>query len=79
MVELRTFNPRVAGSIPAPPTIQEYTMKQTYCVTGVDVYGRRFKITTTNYIHAMGINLWQGSRWLVLPSGKKKLIVRVYN
>ena len=52
-----------------------------YHVTGVDVYGKRFKIVTDNRnsaIHAMYINLYRGSVWLV-EDGKRKLIKRVYN
>ncbi len=50
-----------------------------YEITGVDRYGKRFKLTTSNVIHAQGINLWNGSKWGVLPNGKRKLLVRVYN
>lgn len=50
-----------------------------YHVTGVDVYGKRFKIVTSSPRHCMGINLWRGSRWQVQPNGKRKLIERVYN
>lgn len=49
-----------------------------YIITGVDVYGKRFRIKTSNYIHAMGINLYNGSVWL-LKNGKRTLIKRVVN
>ncbi|MHA2377527.1 MAG: hypothetical protein ACXAB9_15345 [Candidatus Thorarchaeota archaeon] len=49
-----------------------------YHVTGVDVRGKRFKIVTGNYHHAMGINLWRGSVWEV-RAGKRKLMKRTYN
>jgi len=49
-----------------------------YVITGVDVRGKRFKITTSNYIHAMGINLYRGSVWKV-EAGKRRLIKRVFN
>ena len=34
-----------------------------YKVTGVDRSGNRFKIETSSYIHAMGINLYRGNVW----------------
>ena len=49
-----------------------------YAVTGIDRAGKRFSMTFDNYIHAMGINLWQGTVWMV-SNGKRKLIKRVYN
>jgi hypothetical protein len=49
-----------------------------YHVTGVDTRGRRFKIVTTSWMHARGINVWNGSRWLV-RDGRRTLIERVYN
>lgn len=49
-----------------------------YVVTGVDVYGKRFRFRTENKIHAMGINLYRGSVWIV-TDGKRKLIKRVWN
>jgi len=49
-----------------------------YHVTGVDRTGKRFKVITDNWRYAAGINVWQGSKWLV--RGKKRfLISRVYN
>ena len=50
-----------------------------YHVTGVDVTGKRFKIVTNNRIHAEGINLWRGTKWEVLPNGKRKILVRIWN
>lgn len=35
----------------------------TYEVTGVDVYGKRFKIVTDNVRHATGINVYRGTLW----------------
>lgn len=49
-----------------------------YHITGLMTSGTRFKIVTSNYSHAMGINLWRGSVWKVLD-GKRKLLKRVYN
>ncbi len=51
-----------------------------YVVTGVDVYGKRFKLVYTNYIHANCINLYRGSLWEEhRATGKRKLLKRVYN
>jgi hypothetical protein len=50
-----------------------------YHVTGVDVYGKRFKIITTNWYHADGINLFNGSVWAVDTKGRRKLVKRVKN
>lgn len=49
-----------------------------YHVTGVTVYGKRFRIETDNPYHALAINLYRGSVWLV-RGGKRRLIRRVYN
>jgi len=49
-----------------------------YHVTGVDRSGKRFKIVTSNGMHAVCINIWRGSVWEV-TNGKRKLIKRVYN
>ena len=50
-----------------------------YKVTGVDRYGKRFKIETSNRMHAFGINLWRGSVWEFQKNNKWKLVRRVYN
>lgn len=52
-----------------------------YHVTGVDVYGRRFKrIATSNRIHALSINLYRGTVWEVdKETGKRKVMVQVWN
>lgn len=50
-----------------------------YEVTGVSVHGKRFKIVTTNYLYARGINLYRGSVWERLPNGKRRLLWRVWN
>lgn len=52
-------------------------MRTTYHITGVDRSGKRFKIVTTNRIHAFGINLWRGSVWKIVD-GHRKLLRRVY-
>ena len=53
--------------------------KTVYQVTGITRDGKRFKITTTNVIHAGGINLFRGTLWEVLPSGRRKVLRRVWN
>jgi hypothetical protein len=50
-----------------------------FVVTGILRSGKRFKaIHTTNEMHAMCINLWQGSVWRS-DNGKRKLLKRVWN
>jgi hypothetical protein len=49
-----------------------------YVVTGVTRDGQRFRQEWTNPMHALMINLWQGSVWLV-RDGKRRLIKRVFN
>jgi|TARA_A100000172_G_C2975611_1_gene87527 hypothetical protein len=51
----------------------------TYKITGKDVRGKRFKIYTTSRIHALGINLYQGTVWIEKENGKWKPIKRVNN
>lgn len=52
-------------------------------VTGVTVDGRRFKrtfpATVAGGMTAFGINLWNGSVWGVLPSGRRARLSRVVN
>jgi len=48
-----------------------------YKVTGVDVYGKRFKIETNNRFYALNINLFNGSVWERVNGGWK-LIKRVW-
>ena len=50
-----------------------------YKVTGVTVDGKRFRIMTTNYMHAMGINLWRGTVWYRKDGGGWEIVRRVYN
>ena len=49
-----------------------------YHITGIDCAGKRFKIITRNYIHAMAINVYRGTKWKVV-NGKRKVMCRVYN
>ena len=51
----------------------------TYHITGVDRFGKRFKIVTDNCIHAEGINVWRGTKWEVMADGKRKVIARIWN
>lgn len=51
-----------------------------YHITGVDIYGKRFKVITSNPYHALGINLWRGTVWqLKNGASQRKAIKRVYN
>jgi hypothetical protein len=54
-------------------------MIKEFHVTGVDVYGKRFKIVSKHFQHAKGINLYRGSVWLVNTDGRRKLLWRVWN
>ena len=47
-----------------------------YVVTGKTVKGRRFRIQTSNPVHALGINRANGSLWLI-RNGKRKLLNRI--
>jgi hypothetical protein len=50
----------------------------TYHITGVTYRtNKRFKMVTTNKEYAFSINLWSGSIWEVLKSGKRVLLKRV--
>jgi hypothetical protein len=49
-----------------------------YEITGIDSTGRRFFLQTSNWMHASGINVWQGSKWLK-RNGHRFLIQRVTN
>jgi hypothetical protein len=53
-------------------------MQEEYKVTGVDRSGKRFRILTNNAIHAMGINVWQGTLW-VRRGGRWRVVRRYYN
>lgn len=48
-------------------------------VTGIDRDGKRFKDNYISLDHALCINLWNGSVWSVLNTGKRVLIKRVKN
>lgn len=50
-----------------------------FIVTGVDRSGKRFKLTYDKPLWAFGINLWRGSVWGLLESGKRELLNRVFN
>ena len=55
----------------------EHHKEYSYEVTGVDRAGKRFKIVTSNPIHAFGINVWKGTLWLV-REGKRTMIQRYH-
>ena len=48
-------------------------------ITGKDRSQKCFKITTSSYTQAMMYNIWQGTVWAVLESGKRRVLKRVYN
>ena len=50
-----------------------------YHVTGTLVSGKRFKQVHKTWSIADGINLYRGTKWGVLPSGKRVRLVRVFN
>ncbi len=51
-----------------------------YLVIGTDRKGKGFKFKTSNYIHAMGLNLYRGSVFILDATGRRiKLIRYVYN
>lgn len=47
-----------------------------FLITGRRVCGKKFRIVTSNAMHAFGINLFDGNIWLV-RNGKRKLLQRV--
>jgi len=49
-----------------------------YIITVIDREGKRFKTVTSNFYHAMGINLWWGTVWQEV-NGKRKMLKRVFN
>jgi len=49
-----------------------------YKITGIDVRGKRFRIFTNSSIHALGINLWNGTVW-ERNGDSWKVIKRVWN
>jgi len=58
----------------------EWTHKKgdKYHVTGTDVRGKRFKIVTSNPIHADAINVYNGTLWGI-RDGKRRIIRRIFN
>ena len=48
-------------------------------VTGINRGGKRFKLVYSSLFMAMSINLYRGSVYAVLDTGKRKLLKRVYN
>lgn len=55
-----------------------HNVGDTYLVTGVDRNGKRFRVSTPNWVHASGINVFRGSKWLV-RDGRKVRLVSVFN
>lgn len=60
-----------------------YRKHDKFIVTGVTRDGKRFKRqyagTDQGYIYAMNINLWRGTVWALLNSGRKFKMKEVYN
>lgn len=57
----------------------QHTLGDMYEVTGTLRDGRRFRpLRYSEWVHARGINLWRGSKWLV-RDGKRHLIQSVAN
>ena len=50
-----------------------------YKATGIDRTGKRFSICSKDWYYINGINVFQGSKWLVDENGSKHLICRIYN
>lgn len=50
-----------------------------FVATGVDRRGKRFRITSDNWLYIAGVNVWRGNKWGILPTGKRKLIQSVFN
>ena len=42
-----------------------------YCITGTDVHGKRFKIERASYFHIACINVYKGTLWGVQANGKR--------
>jgi len=40
---------------------------------------KRFRITTSSFLHATGINLWRGNVWGILENGKKIRLIKTNN
>ena len=59
--------------------IEGFELAVSYEVTGKDRNGNRFKCSTTNPTHALGINVWQGTVWAVMSDGSRKVVRRVHN
>ena len=49
-----------------------------YIVTGVDMYGRRYKKESSNFLYINMINIYRGSIWKK-ENNKRTLIKRIYN
>ena len=48
-------------------------------VTGIDRDDRRFRIVTSNAVHALGINVWRGTVWRMDSGGTWRIFRRVWN
>jgi hypothetical protein len=50
-----------------------------YLITGIDIYGKRFRIITDSYLYALGINVWKGTKWFVDVYGRRQVWQRITN
>lgn len=50
----------------------------TYEITGVDCYGKRFKRAGMTWAYCQACNIWCGTRWL-RRNGKRHKIQEVFN
>ena len=51
-------------------------MTSQYVITGIDRYGKRFRIHTDTPQH---YNIWKGTLWKILENGKRKKILTYFN
>ena len=49
-----------------------------YIATGVDLRGRRFRISSESMRYIEGINVYRGSKWAE-RDGKRTLLDRIFN
>jgi hypothetical protein len=48
-------------------------------VTGVDLFNKRFRMFTENWLHALNVNLWRGTVWKLDTQNKWRIVKRVWN
>lgn len=50
-----------------------------YHLTGIDVYGKRYKRVVKRWEHVWHYNIYRGTCWGVKPDGKRVRLVEYYN